>query len=162
MNSKKNSFGKRIKMVRKNMKMSQSRLGNLIGCSQTAIHKLECGFSKSSRHTVQIAMVCCVEPVWLTTGCGEMSSYRYSADSINNGENIIPPSEMNNDLLIESLKSIDSDVKNYSFLLESSSSRLYELKKELNLRSAGNATDEIRTIVAGSFKPSNLNADPKC
>lgn len=63
----------RIQTARKHARLTQKELADRVGISQTAIHKLECGRSKSSRRTVTIALTCGVDPIWLDTGRGEMS-----------------------------------------------------------------------------------------
>lgn len=67
-----NSIGQRVRDARKYSRFTQEELANRVGISQTAIHKLECGRSKSSRQTVAIALACGVNPVWLGTGQGDM------------------------------------------------------------------------------------------
>ncbi|MBF0609514.1 MAG: LexA family transcriptional regulator [Magnetococcales bacterium] len=64
----------RVQTVRKNAGFTQKELADRIGISQTAIHKLECGRSRSSRRTVAIAVTCGVDPIWLETGRGNMIS----------------------------------------------------------------------------------------
>ncbi|MBF0460917.1 MAG: LexA family transcriptional regulator [Magnetococcales bacterium] len=67
------NYGERIQMARKQAKLTQKELADRVSVSQTAIHKLECGRSRSSRRTVSIALTCGVDPIWLETGRGEMS-----------------------------------------------------------------------------------------
>ncbi|MBF0612372.1 MAG: helix-turn-helix transcriptional regulator, partial [Magnetococcales bacterium] len=64
----------RIQTSRKNAGFTQKELADRVGISQTAIHKLECGRSRSSRRTVAIAIACGVDPIWLETGRGDMIS----------------------------------------------------------------------------------------
>lgn len=66
------SLSERIQTARKHAKLTQKELADRVGISQTAIHKLECGRSKSSRCTVSIALTCGVDPIWLDNGRGEM------------------------------------------------------------------------------------------
>ncbi|MBF0214593.1 MAG: LexA family transcriptional regulator [Magnetococcales bacterium] len=63
----------RIQTARKYASLTQKQLADRVGISQTAVHKLECGRSRSSRRTVAIALTCGVDPIWLDTGRGEMS-----------------------------------------------------------------------------------------
>ena len=67
------TLSERIQMARKQAKLTQKELADRVGISQTAVHKLECGRSRSSRRTVSIALTCGVDPIWLDTGRGEMS-----------------------------------------------------------------------------------------
>jgi SOS-response transcriptional repressor LexA len=62
----------RIQLARKNAGLTQKGLADKVGISQTAVHKLECGRSRSSRRTVVIALTCGVDPIWLDTGRGDM------------------------------------------------------------------------------------------
>jgi SOS-response transcriptional repressor LexA len=62
----------RIQLARKNAGLTQKGLADKVGISQTAVHKLECGRSRSSRRTVTIALTCGVDPIWLDTGRGDM------------------------------------------------------------------------------------------
>ncbi|MBF0420232.1 MAG: helix-turn-helix domain-containing protein [Magnetococcales bacterium] len=68
-----NAFGERIKQARKHAGLTQKELADKTGISQTAVHKLECGRSASSRRSVSIALTCGVDPIWLDTGLGEMA-----------------------------------------------------------------------------------------
>ncbi|MEO5351272.1 MAG: XRE family transcriptional regulator [Magnetococcus sp. YQC-3] len=67
------NLSERIKMARKQAGLTQKELAIRVEVSQTAVHKLESGRSKASRHTVAIALTCGVDPIWLDTGRGEMS-----------------------------------------------------------------------------------------
>lgn len=67
------TFGERIKQARKHADLTQKELADKTGISQTAVHKLECGRSASSRRAVTIALTCGVDPIWLDTGRGEMA-----------------------------------------------------------------------------------------
>ena len=67
------TFSERIQIARKQAKLTQKELADRVGISQTAVHKLECGRSKSSRRAVTIALTCGVDPIWLDTGRGDMS-----------------------------------------------------------------------------------------
>lgn len=67
------TLSERIKAAREYAKLTQEELAKRVGVSQTAIHKLECGQSRSSRRTVAIALTCGINPVWLETGNGPKS-----------------------------------------------------------------------------------------
>ncbi|MBF0176038.1 MAG: LexA family transcriptional regulator [Magnetococcales bacterium] len=67
-----NKLSSRIRTAREHAGFTQKELADRVGISQTAVHKLECGRSRSSRRTVAIAMTCGVDPVWLETGQGDM------------------------------------------------------------------------------------------
>ncbi|MBF0109322.1 MAG: helix-turn-helix domain-containing protein [Magnetococcales bacterium] len=66
------TLNERIKLARKHAGLTQKELADKVGISQTAIHKLEGGGSRSSRKTIAIALTCGVDPIWLDTGRGEM------------------------------------------------------------------------------------------
>ncbi|MBF0141832.1 MAG: helix-turn-helix domain-containing protein [Magnetococcales bacterium] len=72
-NMKYMTLSDRIQSARKQAGLTQKELADRVGISQTAVHKLECGRSQSSRKTVSIALTCGVDPVWLETGRGDMS-----------------------------------------------------------------------------------------
>lgn len=63
----------RIQQARKHAGLTQKELADKVGISQTAVHKLECGRSRSSRRTVAIALTCGVDPIWLDNGRGDMA-----------------------------------------------------------------------------------------
>ncbi|MBF0140978.1 MAG: helix-turn-helix transcriptional regulator, partial [Magnetococcales bacterium] len=65
------TFAERIRLARKHAGLTQKELADKTGISQTAVHKLECGRSASSRRSVSIALTCGVDPIWLDTGLGE-------------------------------------------------------------------------------------------
>ncbi|MBF0628218.1 MAG: LexA family transcriptional regulator [Magnetococcales bacterium] len=67
------TFSERIQTARKFAGLTQKQLADRVSISQTAVHKLECGRSRSSRRAVAIALTCGVDPIWLDTGRGEMS-----------------------------------------------------------------------------------------
>lgn len=69
----KSTLSERIKQARKHANLTQKELADKVGISQTAVHKIECGRSGSSRKTVAIALTCGVDPIWLDTGRGEMA-----------------------------------------------------------------------------------------
>ncbi len=75
------TLSERIHLARKQANLTQKELANQVGISQTAIHKLEGGSSKSSRRTVAIALACGVDPIWLDTGRGEVSLHGARSDT---------------------------------------------------------------------------------
>ncbi|MBF0620374.1 MAG: LexA family transcriptional regulator [Magnetococcales bacterium] len=72
-NRAKMTLGERVQLSRQFAGLTQKELADRAEISQTAIHKLECGQSRSSRRLVIIAMACGVDPVWLETGLGDMA-----------------------------------------------------------------------------------------
>ncbi|MEO5362917.1 MAG: XRE family transcriptional regulator [Magnetococcus sp. DMHC-8] len=69
------TLAERIHVARKQAGLTQKELADQVGVSQTAIHKLEGGSSRSSRRTVAIALACGVDPIWLDTGRGNSSLF---------------------------------------------------------------------------------------
>lgn len=69
----KNNFNERFRLALKMSGMSQHQLATLIGVSQPAIQKLVSGATSSTRKAVQIAKALGVDPLWLTTGEGDMN-----------------------------------------------------------------------------------------
>ncbi|MBF0110205.1 MAG: helix-turn-helix domain-containing protein [Magnetococcales bacterium] len=87
------TLNERIKLARKHAGITQKELAERVGISQTAIHKLEGGGSRSSRKTIAIALTCGVDPIWLDTGRGEMALPGIAsclADSHGIGEGGVP------------------------------------------------------------------------
>lgn len=66
------NFNDRLKKAREHSGMSQHGLAKKSGVKQVTISKIERGDSKSSTHTVELALACGVRPEWLATGEGEM------------------------------------------------------------------------------------------
>lgn len=75
------TFANRVKTARKHAKLTQKELADRLGLSQTAVHKLESGFSASSRKTVGIALTCGVDPIWLQNGDGTMTLHGYAPET---------------------------------------------------------------------------------
>lgn len=65
------AFGERLRQARKHAKLSQVKLGQLVGIAQGSLSELE-KVGLSSTYTVQIAQACRVSPTWLATGEGDM------------------------------------------------------------------------------------------
>lgn len=66
------NYSQRLKAARKQAGLTQAELARQVGIDQTSISNLERGKSQGSSHTVSIASVCGVSPVWLETGVGPM------------------------------------------------------------------------------------------
>lgn len=66
-------FKDRLKIARKNAKMTQVELAKAVKTSQGSISDLESGRNKTSTNIVEIAKVLKVSPNWLATGQGEMA-----------------------------------------------------------------------------------------
>lgn len=67
-------FKDRLKLARKNAKMTQAQLAKAVNTTQGSISDLESGRNKTSTNTLQIANVLQVNPNWLATGEGEMTT----------------------------------------------------------------------------------------
>jgi len=79
------TLSERLKSTRKDMKLSQKRLGELIGVTQSVIAGLETGYRKNSAYTPQLAQVLGVNALWLATGEGE----KYISKNTKEKENTI-------------------------------------------------------------------------
>lgn len=60
-------FGKRLAQARKDAKLTQKQLGDLVGIAQGTISDLE-KIGHGSAYTYQLATACGVHPRWLATG----------------------------------------------------------------------------------------------
>ena len=65
------TFGQRLKSARKTAKLSQTKLGETVGLSQSVISDLESGAQNETALVVQLAVACGVDPVWLAINRGE-------------------------------------------------------------------------------------------
>ena len=66
-------FKDRLKMARKNAKVTQAQLAKLVGTTQGSISDLESGRNRTTTNLVAIAGILNVNPTWLSTGKGEMT-----------------------------------------------------------------------------------------
>lgn len=67
-------FNERLKLARKNKKISQAEISTYIrGLSQSAYSQLESGKSKTTTKMIELAELFGVNPAWLATGQGEMN-----------------------------------------------------------------------------------------
>lgn len=64
----------RLKIARKNSNMTQTQVAKSVGITQATYSELERGHVKSSGKILQIAHALNVNPTWLATGEGEMST----------------------------------------------------------------------------------------
>jgi phage repressor protein C with HTH and peptisase S24 domain len=67
-------FKDRLKMARQHGQLTQTELAKAVGISQTSITDLERGKSQSTSYVAEIAKACSVDPLWLATGKGQMTS----------------------------------------------------------------------------------------
>ena len=91
------NIGNRIRILRKQLKLSQAEFGNKIGLKPASISDLETGrTSITERNIKSICSEFNVDYIWLTTGEGEMFSsdndkeddeYQTLIDNIMTGEN---------------------------------------------------------------------------
>lgn len=65
-------FKDRLKMARKNAKVTQAQLAKLVGTTQGSISDLESGRNRTTTNLVAIAGILNVNPTWLATGQGQM------------------------------------------------------------------------------------------
>ncbi|MBF0143789.1 MAG: helix-turn-helix domain-containing protein [Magnetococcales bacterium] len=92
-------LSERMVASRKYANITQKELADRVGLSQTAVHKLESGASRSSRKTVAFAMACGVDPVWLATGRGEMLPHPSLGGGFNTSHTPDPRSARIHDIL---------------------------------------------------------------
>lgn len=78
-------FKDRLKQARKNMKVSQAKLAEAVGLDQTTISNMEKGKVRSTSKILAIANYLRVNPTWLSTGKGDMTSGLYSVDDLDAG-----------------------------------------------------------------------------
>ncbi|STZ55553.1 Uncharacterized HTH-type transcriptional regulator CBU_1416 [Moraxella lacunata] len=92
-------FKDRLKLARKNAKMTQVELAKAVKTSQGSISDLESGRNKTSTNTLQLAQVLNVDPNWLATGQGEMTAkptideLRQRIKAIENRKSEVEPSD---------------------------------------------------------------------
>ncbi|WP_338139444.1 helix-turn-helix transcriptional regulator [Xenorhabdus bovienii] len=79
------TFAERLKLAMKEHGFTQASLAEAVGISQPSIWKLTSGKASRSRHTVEIARTLMVDPEWLATGSGTMTS-NVVEEQINNDE----------------------------------------------------------------------------
>ena len=65
------TFGQRLKWARTTAKLSQIKLGAAVGLSQSVTSDLEKGAQQETSLSVQLAVACAVDPVWLVMNRGE-------------------------------------------------------------------------------------------
>lgn len=68
-------FKDRLKQARKNAKMTQVELAKAVNTTQGSISDLESGRNKSTTNLIEIAGALGVNPTWLATGQGEMTTH---------------------------------------------------------------------------------------
>jgi transcriptional regulator with XRE-family HTH domain len=61
-------IGRRLRMVRKEKKLTQAKLGELVGNNRAAVQKIENGKSLQPRNTMDLAEALDVNPAWLQFG----------------------------------------------------------------------------------------------
>jgi phage repressor protein C with HTH and peptisase S24 domain len=66
------TVGERVRRARKAARMTQTKLGQLVGISSQAIQQLEAGDNRTSRHLITIARILKTPPEWLESGHGSM------------------------------------------------------------------------------------------
>lgn len=66
----------RLKQARKKAGLSQSDLAERVGIKQASISEIERGLVRTSGYLIQMAKALDVDPLWLSEGVGESSSFR--------------------------------------------------------------------------------------
>jgi transcriptional regulator with XRE-family HTH domain len=68
------TIGDRVRLVREQLGISQSRLAKAVKIAPQTIQQLEAGDSQGSKHLLAIARELRVNPDWLLTGKGDQGS----------------------------------------------------------------------------------------
>lgn len=66
----------RLKQARKNARLSQVELAERVGIKQASISEIERGLTRTSGYLIQISKALDVDPLWLSEGVGESSTFR--------------------------------------------------------------------------------------
>ncbi|MBF0453609.1 MAG: helix-turn-helix transcriptional regulator [Magnetococcales bacterium] len=128
------TFSERIKLARDRANLTQKQLAEKVGISQTAVHKLECGRSATSRMTVQIALTCQVDPIWLATGHGEITRIgRIVPLNDQDGEST-RPEEMNAEQLIVEVYRFHKIIGDLEKKIAKARENMERLNRELDKR----------------------------
>lgn len=88
------TLSERLKLARKNAKLTQGIIAEKVGIKQPTYQALESGKAEKSAYLTQIAKVLKVNPTWLATGEGEMS-IKPSFDELKNKINQMTVSTSN-------------------------------------------------------------------
>ncbi|MBF0272261.1 MAG: helix-turn-helix transcriptional regulator [Magnetococcales bacterium] len=139
-NPTKYDFAYRFRAARLHANLTQHALAVKVGISQAAIHKLESGHFKSSRKTVDIAMACEVNPVWLATGEGDMTLH----ESRKPVEEEILPHDMTGSGMFAQLGAMEKELELTIQALYQMRNRLRRLRnrKRVRTRSIGEEIPE--------------------
>ncbi|MBF0192072.1 MAG: helix-turn-helix transcriptional regulator [Magnetococcales bacterium] len=130
-------FAYRFRAARLHANLTQQALAIKVGVSQAAIHKLESGHFKSSRKTVDIAMACQVNPVWLATGEGEM--IHQDGKPV---EESLMPSEMTGSGVIAQLGAMEKELELTIQTLYQMRNRLRRLRNRKRVRTTRTTPEE--------------------
>ncbi len=135
------TLAQRIRKARIEAELTQMALADKIGCSQTAVHKLEKGHSRSSRRTIKIALACQVDPIWLETGRGDMRKASGITALTNEYNEPVKPATMSAEELFAEIKFAKK--------------RLADLEQELIDRTGGPAVTRQAAAnpLDGLFRP---------
>lgn len=68
------TLGERLRLARENKNLSQQEVASRAGISQPTYYKIESGKTKRTTYLHELAQVLGVDPQWLATGEGEMTS----------------------------------------------------------------------------------------
>lgn len=74
----------RLKYARKNANITQVEIAKNIGITQASYSEIERGLVKSSGKIVELAQILKVNPHWLATGQGEMTTVEFNHSDIDN------------------------------------------------------------------------------
>jgi len=113
------TLGERMKIARKEMRLTQKELGKKAGLEQPTIQRLESGKMQGSSKIVEVAYALGVNPVWLVTGNGSMK----------NESKVAVPTVQKNDIQISNL--VLERTSNLEQLIDNQEQKLREMRLEL-------------------------------
>lgn len=115
------NLGERVRKAREMRGYSQEELGELAGCGQGVVSKIERGDQNTTAYIVKLATALKVRPEWLDDGSGEMEDGLY-VESEKIKRAVLLMQDLPDYALDEAIKSIDS-VSKLAQMAEAASSK---------------------------------------